>query len=77
MAQKFEVGKEYEAYQREYGTIKIVRRTEKTIWVVTNVGIEFFMRVKIDPNGDEYAVDSTVPKKWRDAFTYRPEYEVE
>lgn len=30
---KFEVGKEYDGYQREFGYITILRRTDKTVWV--------------------------------------------
>lgn len=68
---KFEVGKTYDAYQKEYGNITILRRTEKTIWVRNGDGNDWYMRVKRDGSGNEYAVDSVVDKKWRDAFTYQ------
>lgn len=70
MAKTFEVGKNYYPYQREYGAVKVERRTDKTIWVTNSNGVTFGMRVKTDENGNEYTIDSTVPKKWRDAFTY-------
>ena len=70
MMNKFVVGKTYDAYQKEYGRITILKRTDKTIWVRNDPGLEWRMRVKVDGYGDEYAVDSVVPKKWQDAFTY-------
>ena len=66
---RFEVGKQYEPYQTEYEAITVIRRTEKTIWVKHSQA-EWMMRIRVDADGNEYAVDSTVPKKWRDAFTY-------
>ena len=75
MAKKFEVGRRYEWYQREYGWIKVLRRTEKTI-TVTNGGSEWRMFVRKDSMGSEYVVDSTVPEKWRDAFTCSARWEL-
>lgn len=69
MARKFEVGKQYPPYQAEYDAITVTRRTDKTIWC-DNGQCKFMMRVKKDRDGNEYAVDSTVPQRWRDAFTY-------
>lgn len=77
---KFEVGKEYEPYQREYGSVKVIRRTDRTIWVEKHESWgdhRWFMRIKRDADGNEYAVDSKVPYKWRDAFTYMAEYVAE
>lgn len=70
MSKKFEVGKQYEPYQTEYSPITVLKRTEKTIWVENDEQITWKMRVKIDMDGNEYAVDSSVPSRWRDAFTY-------
>ena len=70
MEKKFEIGKTYDAYQREFGNITILKRSEKSIWVRNNTGIEWRMRIKKDNLGNEFAVDSLVPRKWRDAFTY-------
>lgn len=70
----FEVGKTYEPYAKEYDPIIVTRRTEKTIWVKNgnpySGGNEWKMRVKHDSQGNEIATDSSVPPKWRDAFTY-------
>lgn len=66
----FKVGKQYRPYQTEYKAIKVIRRTEKTIWAEDTDGVTFNMRVRIDANGNEYAVDGSVPKAWRDAYTY-------
>ena len=67
---QFEVGKTYSAYKPEYGSIEILRRSEKTIWVRNDCGIEWFMRIKKDADGNEFAIDSVLPKKWQVAFTY-------
>lgn len=81
MAKQFEVGKIYEAYQREYGAIKILRRTDKTVWVRngwTNTNaLTWAMRIKHDADGDEYVTDSAVDRKWREAFTYSAKWEKE
>ena len=71
----FEVGSSYECADTGYDPIKILRRTEKTIWV-TNGGNPWAMRVRHDGSG-EYAIDSTAGKKWADAFTYRACWKVE
>ena len=69
MAKKFEVGKSYEPYQREFDPITVLRRTEKTIWV-DNGQAAWRMRIRKDRCGNEFAIDSSVPANWRDAFTY-------
>ena len=66
---QFEVGKAYEPYQTEFDAITVLRRTEKTIWC-DNGQAKFCMRIRTDAEGNEYAIDSTVPARWRDAFTY-------
>lgn len=73
---KFQVGCKYEPYATEFEPIEVVRRTEKTIWVKNEKSVEWRMRIKTDENGDEYAIDSTVPGRWREAFTYKAEYKV-
>ncbi len=72
---KFEVGCMYEPYASELEPIKIIRRTNKTIWA-KNECTEWMMRIKKDEYGNEYAVDSSVPNKWREAFTYKAEWTV-
>ena len=69
MARVFEIGKQYRPYQAEFDPITVLRRTDKTIWV-DNGQTKWAMRIKRDENGNEYAVDSSVPMNWRDAFTY-------
>lgn len=71
---QFIVGKEYYPYQREYGAMKVIRRTEKTIWCEKDM-VRWSMRIKLDPDGNEYAVDTCVPQRDRDAFTYMTDEE--
>ena len=75
MPKKFEVGKRYEWYQREYGSITVLRRTEKSI-TVTNGGTEWRMMLRKDSEGSEFVVDTSVPAKWRDAFTCSARWEL-
>ena len=65
----FEVGKSYEANDTGYDPITVTRRTDKTIWV-DNGSASWRMRIKHDKDGNEIVTDSSVPVKWRDAFTY-------
>lgn len=70
---KFEVGKSYEWYQRENGSVEVLRRSAKFITVRNDFGNSWRMLIRVDENGDEFAIDSTVPSKWRDAFTVSAE----
>lgn len=72
---KFEVGKRYEFYQREYGSITVLRRTPKCI-VVTNGGSTWRMVIRKDTEGSEYVVDSSVPARWQAAFTCSARWEL-
>jgi hypothetical protein len=66
----FEVGKEYECNDCGISNIKVLKRTEKTLWVENDVHSQWRMRIREDEHGYEYVTDSTVPRKWREAFTY-------
>ena len=69
MAKKFEVGKSYKPYQDEYEPMTVVRRTNCTIWVKDEQS-NWRMKIRKTATGNEYAVDTSVPQAWRDAFTY-------
>ena len=75
MMKKFEVGKTYEWYQREYGSVTVLRRTEQFV-TVTNGGSTWRMKIRKDTDGSEYAIDSSVPEKWRDSFTCSARWEL-
>ena len=66
----FEVGRSYFCYGGSgFDPIKILRRTAKTVWVDKD-GVKWKMRVWMGEDGNEYVTDSSVPRKWRDEFTY-------
>ena len=65
---KFVVGNEYYFQDTGFGALKILRRTEKTIWV-SNGQNEWKMRIRDDGYGNEYATDSSVPKRFRSELT--------
>lgn len=69
---KFTVGCTYESDYSGYEPVMVLRRTEKTVFV-TNAftGSKWRMRIRTDENGNEYVVDSSVPRGWRDVFTYK------
>ncbi len=72
----FEVGKSYEANDPGFDPITVTRRTDKTIWV-DNGQCKWRMRVWHDVSGNEMATDSSVPPRWRDAFTYSARWATE
>ena len=72
---KFKVGKSYEPLCGGFDPIEITKRTEKTIWV-NNGNTQWSMRIRIDENGNEYVIDSRIPKKWRFTVTYNAQDEV-
>lgn len=69
----FEVGRVYEPNDRSYDPITVLSRTEKTI-TVTNGRSTWRMLVRHDEDGNEFVVDSSVPKNWRSAFTYKAKW---
>jgi len=74
---KFEVGKIYESYAREYDPVVALKRTDKTLWVKhawNDRENGWRMRIRVDADGNEFCVDSSVPPRWRDAFTYSAEW---
>lgn len=73
---RFEVGKTYRWADSGFDPITVTRRTEKTIWV-DKYGAQWSMRIKIDEDGNEFVVDSSMPKKWRQEFTCSAEWEVQ
>ena len=68
---RFEAGMCYEAADRNYEPIKVLKRTGCFVFVegLSN-GVKWRMKIRNGANC-EYAVDSSVPPKWRDIFTYR------
>ena len=71
----FEVGKSYLPYMTEYGAVRVLKRTPKMIMVENENKVIFRMLIRVDENGREFCRDSTVPKRWQDAFTYSEEWE--
>lgn len=68
----FEVGKSYYPEDRGFDPVEVIKRTDKSIKVKNwNVGSIWWMRIKKDSEGNEICIDSSMPKKWRFAFTYR------
>lgn len=74
MNKTFEVGKSYEPADRCFDPITILKRTPQTI-TVSNGSTAWRMRIRRFANGTEYAADSTIPKRHRDAGTYSAAWE--
>ena len=73
---QFEVGKSYEANNPGFGSVKILKRTVKFV-TVTNGPVTWRMKIRVDEHGDEYVVDSSVPKQYRDDFVFSAGWVVE
>ncbi len=73
-AKRFEVGK---TYYNDGFTIEVIKRTEKTITVTDGINGNHTWRmlIRLDADG-EYVIDSTAPKKWRNAYTFRATAEI-
>ena len=73
MMKRFEVGHKYESLDSGIDAIKVVKRSDKFIFV-TNGLHEWRMKIREaeGKNGFryEYVVDSSAGRKWRDAFTF-------
>lgn len=72
---KFETGKEYKWCDSGLDCIKVIRRTEKYIYV-DNGRTTWKMLIRKDPLGNEYVIDSSVPKRLRNIYTCYSEWEV-
>ena len=71
---KFVVGKKYESADRRFDPIKIVRRTDKVVWV-DNDGHAWKMLVRKDMDGNEYVRDSSLPKRYAEIGVYSSKWE--
>ena len=76
MKMKFEIGHEYEANDPGLGEIKVIGRTAQFIKVQNAFGNRFRMKVREDEDGVEYAFDSSVGNRWREAATYKAIWEI-
>ena len=72
----FVVGKAYAWGDDGLDPITVVKRTPKSIRIKAPSGSSWMMRIRIDEDGNEYVVDSTVPKKWKDMYTCSSLWEV-
>ena len=73
---KFEVGKMYKNAFPGFLPIEIIRRTAKMVTVKSYFSDHTWrMLIRIDKNGDEYLVDSTLPKSWQRFIFYSAKLE--
>ena len=71
----FVVGKTYEAANRDFCNVTVVSRTPKMA-KVSNGSCTWRTRIRVDDKGNEYIVDNTVPKRYRDELTWKACWEV-
>lgn len=71
---KFKVGKCYEWADISYDPFQVLSRTDKTI-LVRNANHQWRMRIRTNGQGDEYVIDSSVPKSYRRTFTSNATWE--
>ncbi len=73
---RFIEGKSYEANDCGLSPILILKRTAKMCLVRNDNGTEWRMLIRQD--GDtEIMIDTSVPQKWRGAYTYNAKFETE
>ena len=73
----FVVGSYVYPSDRSFDPVMITKRTSKYIFVTNpspDCGSSGKMLIRKDDEGNEYAIDSSMPKKWREScFTYYSE----
>ena len=63
---RFEVGKMYDCVGHGFDPVEIIRRTAKMVTVKPYLSNHTWrMLIRIDKDGNEYLVDSTLPKSWQ------------
>ena len=73
---QFIVGHEYGAVDTAVPPITVIKRTDKTITVVSEMYTSpKRMKIKKWANGNEFATDTTVPYSWQECYTYSTEYD--
>ena len=76
MGKQFEVGRSYVDCDHRFDPITVTRRTDKTIWV-TNGQSSWMMRICGGGSYGEYAIDSSLPRSYRQtAGRYNADNEV-
>lgn len=68
---RFEAGKSYFPMDSGAGHLMIIYRTAKMVLVQNESMCMWHMKIHLDDWGDEYIQDSSVPKRWRNAYTYK------
>lgn len=72
---KFEVGKAYSYAEGGFDPVFVVKRTDKTVWARWSSGSVYMLRVRKRDNGDEYLLESGVPKRYKDSYTIDARWE--
>lgn len=71
---RFEVGKTYDANDRSFDPITVIKRTAKCIYVENVSGNVWRMTIKRDEKA-EFVVDSSFPVRARELLTFRADHE--
>ena len=65
----FEVENSYRHNDSGYYDVLCVKRTEKSVWMQYNHGGVYRMKVRLDEAGNEWTVDTKIPKRHWDVLT--------
>ena len=71
---KLEVGKTSGCAESGSPSVTVLKRTSRTV-TVTNGSHVWRMLIRIDQDGNEYTVDSSVPPNWRDSYRWSAKWE--
>ena len=71
---RFEIGVDYVAADPGVSIITITGRTKNFIQYYNSSGC-WQMKIRYDQDGNEMLIDSSVPKRFRDMYTYNAAWE--
>lgn len=72
----FDVGKYYRSNESGYDPVLCVKRTDKSVWMQYYHGSVYRMKVRTDKDGNEWTVDTYMPKRYWDAMIIQAKYPV-
>jgi hypothetical protein len=72
---RFEIGKSYGNVECGFDPITVIKRTAKMI-LVDMYGNQWRMKIRVDSNGDEWVVDSYLPRRYYEVGAYSSKYVV-
>lgn len=64
----FEVGKIYAHNDCGFDPVQCVKRTDKSVWMKYYYGSVYRMKIRTNDDGNEWTVDTKMPKRYWDVM---------